>query len=51
VTELNLKKIKPEVHSNGKVYNFDRVIVTTSPEIFGKMNVPLPEEYSEKLSK
>lgn len=39
------------VHSNGKVYNFDRVIVTTSPEIFGKMNVPLPEEYSEKLSK
>ena len=39
------------VHSNGKVYNFDRVIVTTSPEILSKMNVPFPKEYSEKLSK
>ena len=40
-----------DVHSNGQIYNFERVIVTTSPEIFSKMNVPLPEEYSEKLSK
>ncbi|GAE89766.1 NAD(P)/FAD-dependent oxidoreductase [Acetivibrio straminisolvens] len=39
------------VHSNGKTFNFDRVIVTTSPEILSKMNVPFPKEYSEKLSK
>ncbi|HHX17939.1 MAG TPA: NAD(P)/FAD-dependent oxidoreductase [Clostridium sp.] len=39
------------VYSNGKSYNFDRVIVTTSPEIFNKMNAPITKEYKDKLSK
>ncbi|HPD00031.1 MAG TPA: NAD(P)/FAD-dependent oxidoreductase [Acetivibrio sp.] len=40
-----------DIHCNGNIYNFDRVIVTTSPEILNKMDIPFPEEYNEKLSK
>jgi len=40
-----------KVYSKEKNFTFDRVIVTTSPEIFNEMNAPLPKEYKDKLSK
>jgi|LSQX01.2.fsa_nt_gb protoporphyrinogen oxidase len=39
-----------DVSFNNASENFDRVLITTAPDVLNKMDVPLPEFYTNKLS-
>lgn len=55
--EHKVENIKPnedgtvDIYSNGKAFKFDKVLVTTAPNLFKKMQIPFNKEYYEKVDK